>query len=139
MRIVIDTNVLLSGFLWGGIPHTLIEQVRSNAVEMLVSAALLEEFSQVIARPKFASILQRTSRNPERIFDELRTLADIVIAPSLPQPVCRDPKDDIVLACALAAKANLLVSGDSDLLTLKVFEGIPIVTPTEAVSIVGAG
>ena len=135
MRIVIDTNVLLSGFLWGGTPRALIEQVRGNAVEMIISSDLLEEFSRVIARPKFAAILQRTTRTPERILDELRTLADIVTAPPLSQPVCRDPKDDIILACAFAAKANLVVSGDGDLLTLKAFEGIRIVTPVEAVKI----
>jgi uncharacterized protein len=138
VRIVIDTNVLLSGFLWGGTPHALIEQVRGNAVEMVISAALLEEFSRVIARPKFVAILQRTTRTPERILAELRTLADIVIAPPLLQPVCRDPKDDIVLACALAAKASLLVSGDDDLLTLKAFEDIRIVTPGQAIRIVEA-
>lgn len=136
MRIVIDTNVLLSGFLWGGTPRVLIEQVRSNAAEMVISTALLEEFSRVIARPKFAAMLQRTTRTPERILGELRTLADIVAAPNLPQPVCRDPKDDIVLACALAAKANLLVAGDDDLLALKVFEGIAIVTAAQAVAMV---
>ena len=99
MRIVIDTNVLLSGFLWQGTPRKLIEQVRTGAVELITSTALLDEFARVVTRQKFVAILQRTTRTPERILDELRILADIVAAPPLAQPVCRDPNDDIVLAC----------------------------------------
>ncbi len=139
MRIVIDTNVLLSAFLWGGTPQVLIEQVRSNAAELVISPALLAEFGNVIARPKFAAILARTTRTPERILEQLRTLADVVAAPPLPQPVCRDPKDDIVLACALAASAYLVASGDDDLLTLKVFQGIEIVDAAEALRRIAGG
>jgi putative PIN family toxin of toxin-antitoxin system len=138
VRIVIDTNVLLSAFLWGGTPQRLIEQVHANTVELVISPELLAEFANVIARPKFATILARTTRTSERILAELRTLADTVVAPPLPQPVCRDPKDDIVLACALAATAHLIASGDDDLLTLKQFEGIPIVTAAQAVSMIEA-
>jgi len=57
----------------------------------------------------------------------------MVVAPPLPQPVCRDPDDDAVLACALAAQADLIVSGDADLLVLKQFQNIRIITPAEAV------
>ena len=67
MRIVIDTNVLLSGLLWRGTPHALLNQARAGTVELVTSLALLDELAEVIARPKFASILQRTSRTPERI------------------------------------------------------------------------
>jgi predicted nucleic acid-binding protein len=54
--------------------------------------------------------------------------------PPLPMPVCRDPDDDQVLALALAAKVDLVISGDDDLLSMKSFEGIPILTPAEAVA-----
>ena len=139
MRIVIDTNVLLSAFLWGGMPQRLIEAVRSNAAQLVISPALLEEFSTVVARPKFAAILARTTRTPASLVAHLRTLADVVQAPTLAQPVCRDPKDDIVLACALAAQAHLVSSGDDDLLSLRQFEGIPIVTAAQAVAMIEAG
>jgi putative PIN family toxin of toxin-antitoxin system len=139
VRIVIDTNVLLSAFLWGGTPQRLIEAVRSNAAELVISQALLDEFARVIARPKFAAILARTSRTPPSLMVHLRTLAEVVNAPALPQPVCRDPKDDIVLACALAAQAHLVGSGDEDLLSLGQFEGIPILTAAQAVAMIEAG
>lgn len=138
MRIVIDTNVLLSALLWHGTPHTLFKQVRSGTVELVLSQTLLEEFSEVITRQKFAAIIQRTTRTPERILHELQALAEMVVAPPLPQPVCRDPDDDAVLACALAAQADLIVSGDADLLVLEQFQGIRIVTAAQAVTIIEA-
>lgn len=139
MRIVIDTNVLLSAFLWGGTPRRLIEHVRNNAVTLVISTALLDEFAQVIERPKFAGILKRASLAPATIVESLRTLAEVVHAPPLSPPVCRDPKDDIVLACARTAQAHLISSGDDDLLCLKQFDGIPIVTAAQAVAMVEVG
>ncbi len=138
MRIVIDTNLLLSAFLWGGTPQRLIDAVRSNAAELVISQALLDEFATVIARPKFAAILARTTRMPASLVANLRTLAELVNAPPLSQPVCRDPKDDIVLACALAAQAQLISSGDEDLLSLKQFGDIPIVTAAQALAMIAA-
>jgi len=135
--LVIDTNVLLSGFLWRGPPHELLGKARDGAVDVVLSAALIEELLDVIARPKFADILARTSRTPERIMDELRVLVDVVAAPPLPQPICRDPDDDAVLACALAARADLIVSGDGDLRALGTFENIPIVSAAEALARLG--
>ena len=132
MLLVIDTNVLLSGLFWRGPPHALLGKARDGAFDLVLSAALIEEFLDVIARPKFADILTRTSRTPESILDELRVFVDVVAAPSLPRPICRDPDDDAVLACALAARSDLIVSGDEDLRSLGFFESIPIVSAAEA-------
>jgi predicted nucleic acid-binding protein len=66
----------------------------------------------------------------------VRQLIEVVEPAPLPQPVCRDPDDDEVLALALAARAELIVSGDNDLLVLQQFEGIPIVTPAQALALV---
>lgn len=133
MRIVIDTNVLVSALFWKGTPHTLLSQVRLGDFELVMSHVLFEELTEVIARPKFTSILQRTTRTHQQILSELHVLAEMISAPPLPHTVCRDPDDDAVLACALAARADLIVSGDDDLLTLKEFQQIPIVTASEAI------
>ena len=69
---------------------------------------------------------------------ELRQLAEVIEPPPLPQPVCRDPDDDEVLALAIAAQADLIVSGDNDLLVLLQFNGIPIVSPAQAAALVEA-
>ncbi len=132
MRVVIDTNTLLSGLLWRGTPHTLLKQVRNGSVELVTSPSLLNEFANVIQRPKFSHILQSTSRTPARIVAELRQLSEIVITPPLAEPVCRDPDDDAVLACALAAKAEMIITGDDDLLALHPWQGILILNPANA-------
>ena len=136
MRAVIDTNVLLSGLLWRGQPHALLAHVRNGAVSMVSSPALLAELADVIGRAKFDAILVKTDTLRERSLAELRQLAEVIDAPPLPQPVCRDPDDDAVLALALGAQVDLIVSGDDDLLVLGRFEGIPIVNAAQALRLI---
>jgi putative PIN family toxin of toxin-antitoxin system len=137
VRAVIDTNVLLSGLLWHGAPHTLVERLRTGALSLVSSPALLAELTEVVGRAKFAAILTRSNTNPERMLSELRQLAEILDPPPLATPVSRDPDDDAVLALAVAARVDLVVSGDADLLILGAHAGIPIVTPAQALDIVG--
>lgn len=84
------------------------------------------------------AILVRSATSRERSLAELRQLADVIEPPPLAAPVCRDPDDDAVLALALAAQADLIVSGDDDLLALTHYQGIPIVNPAEALRLVTA-
>lgn len=138
MRAILDTNVLLAGLLWHGPPHALLQHARAGTISLVTSPALLAELAEVIGRTKFDAILQRTDTSRERSLAELRRLAEVIEPPRLPQPVCRDPDDDEVLALAIAAKVELIVSGDNDLLSLGTFEGVPIVAPAEAVSFIEA-
>jgi putative PIN family toxin of toxin-antitoxin system len=133
VRAVIDTNVLLSGLIWRGTPHALVEQVRDGTLSLVSSPALLAELP-VITRTKFRTALARSNTSPEQMLAELRLLAEIVEPPPLLVPVSRDPDDDAVLALAVASQPDLIVSGDADLLTLRIHAGIPIVTPAEALA-----
>lgn len=136
---VIDTNVLIAGLLWHGSPHALLTQVRSGALGLVSSPALLVELADVLSRTKFDAVLTRTSTSRERLLAEVRQLTQVLDPPPLAQPVCRDPDDDKVLALALAARVELIVSGDRDLLVLQQFEGMPIVDPAQALQRVGVG
>lgn len=136
MRAVIDTNVLLAGLLWRGPPYALLEQVRSSALTFLSSTELLAELAQVLARPKFDAILSRSNSSREQMMVQVRMLAEVTDPPPLAQPICRDPDDDALLALALAAQADMIVSGDDDLLSLANFEGIPILSPVQALRII---
>ena len=136
MRAVIDTNVLLSGLLWRGAPHALIEHVQAGTLAMVSSPVLLAELAEVISRAKFDEILARSNTSRERALAEMRQLAEVIVPPPLPQPVCRDPDDDHVLACALAAQADLIVSGDADLLDLREYRSIRIVAAAEALRLI---
>ncbi len=136
MRAVIDTNVLVSGLLWHGAPHAVLERVRDNALVPVSSPALLAELEEVIGRAKFDAILARSATSREHVLAELRQLAEVIEPPPLAVPVCRDPDDDALLALALAGKAELIISGDDDLLALKDYQGIPILTPAQALQLI---
>ncbi|MGH8652352.1 MAG: putative toxin-antitoxin system toxin component, PIN family [Gammaproteobacteria bacterium] len=92
----------------------------------------------VLGRAKFATILARAGLSREHLVDEMRQLVDMITPATLPVPVCRDPADDVVLAAALAAQVDLIVSGDADLLGLHEYQGIPIVTAAEALRLMGS-
>jgi putative PIN family toxin of toxin-antitoxin system len=137
VRAVIDTNVLLSGLLWHGQPHTLLEHVRSGTLVMVSSPALLAELADVIGRPKFDAIFKRSKTTREKSLAAVRQHTEVIDPPPLAAPVCRDPDDDELLALALAAQADLIISGDDDLLVLQVFQDIPILTPAMALQFIG--
>lgn len=139
MRAVIDTNVLIAGLLWHGPPHALLTQVRDGVVGLVSSPALLAELADVLSRPKFDVILKSSNSLSDRLLVEIRQLADVIEPPPLVQPICRDPDDDEVLALAKAARVELIVSGDADLLVLRQFEGVPIVNPVQALLRIGIG
>ena len=128
----------MAALLWRGPPHALLEHVRAGTVSLVSSPALLAELADVIRRAKFDAILTRTNTSRERSLAEVRRLAEVIDPPPLPQPVCRDPDDDEVLALAIAARVDLIVSGDEDLLSLGSFAGIPIIAPAQAVGLIEA-
>jgi len=124
--------VVLSGLLWHGTPHTLLDRVREGTLTFISSPALLAELAEVIARPQFDTILARSNTSRDRSLAEMHELTELIASPPLAEPVCRDPDDDAVLALGVAASVDLIVSGDKDLLDRKTFQGIAIVTPAEA-------
>ena len=93
----------------------------------------------MIARPKFDAILIASKTSRERSLAEIHALAEIITPAPLPEPVCRDPDDDEVLALALAASVDCIVSGDLDLLDLHQFQNIPILTAAQALQRLNAG
>jgi uncharacterized protein len=135
VRVVVDTNTLISALLWQGTPYKLFLALRdNNGIELFTSPALLAELADVLARPHLNARLLKINQSPENLLAEI-TRAFVVIRPiPLTQPVCRDSDDDEVLACALTARANFIVSGDADLLVLKACEGIDILNAAQAIS-----
>ncbi len=133
MRLVLDTNTAISGLLWHGTPGKLIDAARAKSVLLCTSAMLLAELRSVLMREKFAKQLETRRLNAIEVFDGYAALTTIIVPAIIHPTVVNDPPDDAVLACALAAKADLIVSGDRDLLMLKSFREIPIVTAAEAV------
>ena len=131
MRIVIDTNVIVSAFLWGGTPRRLLDAVETQHFELFTSRALITELEDVLSREKFAAQLRQTRVTSAFLLARFTQLATLIAPAEVAVPELRDPKDIHVLACALAARAEVIVSGDDDLRALGSYQGIPILSPAE--------
>jgi uncharacterized protein len=131
MRVVADTNTIVSGLLWQGLPFQLLEAARAGKVELFTDPTLLAELNEVLHRRKFAEKVKQSSSTPRELVSRYAMLATLV-RPTAPEPVIlADPDDDIVLACAVTANASVIVSGDHHLLELKVYHKMPILTVRE--------
>lgn len=140
MRILVDTNLLVSAVISAGPPRELLDVARDGVFELCTSEVLLAELLDVIARDKFANRLAQAGLNPQDIVNDLRALAVVVSPMKVVRVVPTDPDDDNVLAAALAAAADLIASGDKrDLLPMQSYEGIPIVTATQALQYIESG
>jgi uncharacterized protein len=134
MRIVADTNTVLSGLLWQGPPRRLLDLARQRTVTLCTSLTLLAELAEVIGRDKFAQRVRAATLSAAELVQDYERLAEVVEPQPLPAPTSRDSDDDHVLACALAAQPDLIVSGDRDLLTLRQYQGIPILSTAAALA-----
>lgn len=134
MRVVTDTNTVVSGFLWENEPRAIIDAAIEGRITLVTCAALIEELAGVLPRQKFAKRLAERQFSVPALIERYRFLADIVEPALLSRAVSQDPDDDLVLATALAANAELIVSGDKHLRNLKYFHRIPIVNAAEALN-----
>ncbi len=138
MRAVVDNNVLVSGLLWGDKPGRVLAAVAEGHVHIFLSEELLAELRDVLHRRKFAARLALKELTPETALAKVQAVARLVLASPIPTPPSlRDPDDLAVLACAISAAVDVIITGDKDLLTLKSFEGIPIMDATEALKRLG--
>lgn len=131
MRGVLDTNTVLSGLLWHGPPRQVLDAARRGEVQLFTSPELLAELEDVLLRPKFTQRLRQAGLDAAQLIQGYAALATLVQPAPLPAVVLADPDDDAVLACAVAAQADFLISGDHHLLDLQSYESIPILTAPE--------
>lgn len=129
MRIILDTNVLMSGIFFGGPPAKIIDAWLAGKLTFVVSPEIIDEYQRVAKR--------LSKKYPRVKIESLLALAlgsaEIVAAEALPIQVCTDPHDDKFLACALSAEVGVIVSGDNALKILGQFQGVKILTPAKFV------
>lgn len=125
MRIVVDTNVFISGVFFAGPPHQILAAWRQGVVQIAISPEILDEYQRVeeeLSR-KFPAV------NLEPWLMLLTECSIMVEAPAMQEQVCRDMDDDKFLACAIACKAKVIVSGDKALLATSGYAGVTVLTP----------
>ena len=128
MRVVVDTNIFISGLISPGPSRRILDLIEENSFSCVLTPDLFKELNKTLHRPKFKILFKDININ------KLMTIVknnSLYIIPSVKMKACRDPKDDMVLTAAIVAKADMIVSGDKDLLVLNPFEDIAIVTPRE--------
>lgn len=133
MRIVLDTNVVLSALLWRGTPYELLQSIRHcESVRLFTSTTLLEELGEILARAVPSKRLGLLGISAHQLLTDYIDAVELVRPVATPRVVAADPDDDHVIAAAIAAQADLLVSGDRDLLALGSYRGVRIVSPADA-------
>lgn len=131
MKIVLDTNVLMSGIFFRGNPHRIVHAWRTGRLRLVVSAEILEEYAAVAKRlgAEFGV------GEAETTIGLMATHAEIVAAPELPTQVCDDADDDKFLACAVAGRVSIVVSGDKALRRASRYRDIEVLTPRQFVDV----
>lgn len=135
MRVVVDTNLLVSGFLWGGTPAALIDAAIGGRFTLLTTEILITELDDVLNRPKFAKTFEKAGLTPASVVENYHQIAEIVSPSPIPSGSVRDSDDEAILACAIGGKADYIVSGDLDLLELEQFQDIPVITAKRCIEI----
>lgn len=130
MKIVLDTNVFISGIFWGGSPHVILELWITNKIQILITRQILEEYLRVLWEiapnekivAKWAAFVAANSR----VLEDKNFVT-----------LCRDPDDNKFLNCSLTGEAHYLISGDKDLLSLQQIGSTLILNPAQFLKILG--
>lgn len=127
MKVILDTNVFISGVFYSGAPNQILNAWRDGKIQLVISHDILREYLRVgeIFADKFPSI------DLQPILDLVTIEAELHVAEDLSERVCSDPDDDKFLACAIASGSKIIVSGDKHLVKVSGFHGIEILKPHE--------
>jgi putative PIN family toxin of toxin-antitoxin system len=133
MKVVVDVNVLISALLWGGTPRKILILAQNNQISIFASPDLFQELENTLKRTKFQAKIKSLGLTVEDILDAatevLQSCSNISLNVDISQ--LRDMKDYHILAAAVSAQANFLITGDQDLLVLNQFAEILIMTPAD--------
>lgn len=139
-RVVLDANVIVSGILGADRQHSrprdVLQRCLAGAIDLVISPYILDEADDVVGRAWF---VRRELTDPARgVIANLAASATVVsLSADIPR-LCRDPKDDAVIATAVAGNADVLVTGDDDLLALGDVAGVRILDPAAFVALLDA-
>ena len=127
IRVVLDTNVLVSGIFWSGAPSHILEAWHDCKIKLVTSPDILQEYSRV------TQAISRKYKNIDisRIIELVTILSDVYQPVKLDSAISRDPDDDKFIACALSAGCHIIVSGDKDLLDVGSYGEVKILSPSD--------
>ena len=133
IKVIIDTNVFVSGTLWKGTPHKVLELWSEGKFKLVVSVEIVNEYEEVLS-----NLLNHQQDLVDRILETIRMHSEYVQPVKLPKAICRDPNDEMFLMAALAGKVDYIVSGDKDLLVLNNTLNLNVVNPRQFLDALGS-
>jgi putative PIN family toxin of toxin-antitoxin system len=142
MKIVLDTNVVISGIFWRGTPHKILKLVESKYIDLVQSVETFNELERVIQRGKFADITRKRELNIETILEALLTVCTFYHISERSKTIAnneaalKDPDDLKFIELAIEAEADYIVSGDPHLLEIKECNNIAILNPLEFLNVI---
>ncbi|MDP2749234.1 MAG: putative toxin-antitoxin system toxin component, PIN family [Nanoarchaeota archaeon] len=135
LKLVLDTNTMVSGLIWRGNEFQLLEKVESGEAIMFVSNEIIRELNIVMQRPKIQKYLMESGSSAEQLIEKIVRISESIV-PDIEEEICRDKKDNKFIECALAANSDYIVSGDEDLLSMKEFRNIKIVKTSQILKLI---
>ncbi|MFQ5932590.1 MAG: putative toxin-antitoxin system toxin component, PIN family [Nitrospiraceae bacterium] len=132
MRVVLDTNVLISALLFTGIASELVPLWQKGTITVLLSREILEEYLRVLAYPKF-QLSQGEIKG--LIEEELLPFVQVIKPGTRVNVVKRDPSDNKFLECAVGGKADTVISGDKELLAIRHYRGVRVRSPSRFLAV----
>ena len=127
MKIVLDTNVFISGIFFSGPPSTILQAWRDSRIQIILSEEILEEYQGVAKElsSKFPAV------DIGRIIELLTIYGEVFETKDISVSVCKDPDDNKFIECAIASNSKLIVSGDKHLLNITGYRGISVLKPRD--------
>ena len=137
MKLVLDTNVWLSGIFWEGEASKIIEKTEKKNIQILISENILSEIVNVLNKEsKFQKYILNLKLSVEEILRTILSISDLIETKTKLDLIKADPKDNIILEVALDGKAEYIISYDNHLLNMMEFRGIKIISPGEFLKII---
>lgn len=133
MRLVLDTNVVASALLWGGLPLQLLRAGRDRRASLFTSAPLLAELTDILGRRKFERKIAASGLSVDQLVDRYAELTSLV-RPTSVVGIAPDPDDDVVIGTAVAAHAQAIVTGDLPLLSVGSYLDLRILSVRDALT-----
>ncbi len=127
MKIVLDTNVFISGIFFSGPPSKILQAWKDSKVQIILSEEILEEYQRVAEElsSKFSAV------HIDRIIELLTIYGEVFETKDISVSVCKDPDDNKFIECAIAGNSKLIVSGDKHLLNVTGYQGISVLKPRD--------
>ena len=135
IKFVLDTNTIISGLLFRGNEFRLLEVIEAGKASLFLTKEILQEIDKVLHYERLEKYILKSGLSVERLLEKVISLSNIIFGHKTNIKICRDPTDDKFLECAKIAGVKYLVSGDDDLLSLKKYEQIEIITTKEALNL----